>query len=627
MAVLWWACDNLTVEAKGGKNQSTDDHLHPLIMCGIFAIINDDTDQGTDSLATTLRKIISRRGPDYHSPLVSRQTKCGVKLKLVASILHLRGDKLQKQPVEDTGGNLLLFNGQIYTLYGHELDTTKSDTLSLLEELSQAKTEIQVATIFANIDGPFAFIYWKESSSSLFYGRDLFGRKSLCSIQAFNEDYPSVISSVAPCDFEKDAYSKWSEVDSRGVHCLDFSTYPNKPIYKKFLYNMDLIYPISPKCQAKSETPTLEEYLKVHSYLKPLNQDTRTPESFPPGLIETACDRLNQKILESVAKRIRYNRQDCLICRKKTQMEENVGLNRCNHTKVAVAFSGGLDSTVLALAIDKALDKDEIIDLLTVAFKEDSPDRTSVACAYEEIRKLSPTRCWRLVLTDVTKDQLHEARIDRIRDLISPCKTVVDDSLGCACWFISKGEGRAIDSTLDDNTFADIFPKFVPYDIDFIRSTYSTISDHILTKYQSPASMIFAGSAIDEQLGGYSSHREAWKSKGPEGCYEEILFQMRRLPSRNLGRDDRVYSDHGRDLKIPYLDFSLVSYLNDLPVALKMNLDECMDTGPKKILRLLAMSWGLNKTSKQVKRALQFGSRIAKLESSKERGNDICDRL
>jgi hypothetical protein len=49
--------------------------------------------------------------------------------------------------------------------------------------------------------------------------------------------------------------------------------------------------------------------------------------------------------------------------------------------------------------------------------------------------------------------------------------------------------------------------------------------------------------------------------------------------------------------------------------------------GDKIILRALAFQMGLNKTAIEPKRAIQFGSRIAKTEARKEKGSQICDRL
>lgn len=46
------------------------------------------------------------------------------------------------------------------------------------------------------------------------------------------------------------------------------------------------------------------------------------------------------------------------------------GSRNCTHSRIAVLFSGGLDSSVLALLLDRCLPKDESIDLINVAFPQ-----------------------------------------------------------------------------------------------------------------------------------------------------------------------------------------------------------------------------------------------------------------
>jgi len=41
----------------------------------------------------------------------------------------------------------------------------------------------------------------------------------------------------------------------------------------------------------------------------------------------------------------------------------------------------------------------------------------------------------------VTREELDEMRRKRISTLIYPLNTVLDDSLGCALWFASRGKG------------------------------------------------------------------------------------------------------------------------------------------------------------------------------------------
>ena len=70
--------------------------------------------------------------------------------------------------------------------------------------------------------------------------------------------------------------------------------------------------------------------------------------------------------------------------------------------------------------------------------------------------------------------------------------------------------------------------------------------------------MILLGSGADEQLGGYGRHRTVFSKEGWEGLAHELQAERERLWLRNLGRDDRVISDWGREARHPYLDEQVV---------------------------------------------------------------------
>ena len=57
-----------------------------------------------------------------------------------------------------------------------------------------------------------------------------------------------------------------------------------------------------------------------------------------------------------------------------------------------------------------------------------------------------------------------------------------------------------------------------------------------------------------------------------------------------------------------------------------MNLALDRGHGDKMILRAAAIHLGLKKTASEPKRAIQFGSKIAKLEKRKEKGHEVAVR-
>lgn len=89
-------------------------------------------------------------------------------------------------------------------------------------------------------------------------------------------------------------------------------------------------------------------------------------------------------------------------------------------------------------------------------------------------------------------------------------------------------------------------------------------------------------------------------------------MDLDRIPSRNLGRDDRILANFAREVRWPFLDETVVTFLSDLRVDQKMDFD--MEGGEKIILREVARKLGIHLAAKEKKRAIQFGSRSARME-------------
>ncbi|KAJ2073022.1 hypothetical protein GGI09_009011, partial [Coemansia sp. S100] len=203
-------------------------------------------------------------------------------------------------------------------------------------------------------------------------------------------------------------------------------------------------------------------------------------------------------------------------------------------------------------------------------------------------------RDWRLVEVDVPYSLVLEYQA-HIRQLLEPSATVMDMSIGMALWFASRGEGSLV-----------------------TRSGESIERQ----EYCGRARVLLLGMGADEQLGGYSRHRSAWDRGGAQDLGQEIRLDVQRIATRNLGRDDRIVSDNSKEARYPFLAANVVRYLSAVPLHRKMDMRYQRGIGEKLLLRLLAHQLGLTQASMLAKRAIQFGARTAKMESSRAKGQD-----
>ena len=147
--------------------------------------------------------------------------------------------------------------------------------------------------------------------------------------------------------------------------------------------------------------------------------------------------------------------------------------------------------------------------------------------------------------------------------------------------------------------------------------------------YTTPARVLLSGLGADELFGGYTRHATAFNRRGYPGLADELELDFNRLGKRNLGRDDRIISHWGKEVRYPYLDEDLVNWALRLPVWEKcgfgqVNTNEdgsrpLLEPG-KRLLRLLAWKLGLRNAAAEKKRAIQFGARSARMEMHKTKG-------
>jgi len=104
----------------------------------------------------------------------------------------------------------------------------------------------------------------------------------------------------------------------------------------------------------------------------------------------------------------------------------------------------------------------------------------------------------------------------------------------------------------------------------------------------------------------------------------KLQLDLDRIPTRNLGRDDRVISSHGKETRHPFLSLTVVNFLASLPIHFKMDPRLESGQGDKMLLRLAARKLGLVVGSERKKRAMQFGTHSARMEGER-RGDALLD--
>ncbi|XP_054156384.1 asparagine synthetase domain-containing protein 1-like [Oppia nitens] len=608
-------------------------------MCGIFACFCDHSLITKINNNESIRHFLCRRGPDQFAklqiPVGGADYHSGLQLCLMSSVLQLRGGREPcDQPLMDSVGNVLQWNGQVFA-GSMTVDDSESDTEAMMRELANCLTDAEMLAKLSRICGPWSFTYWDSNRRRFWFGRDLLGRRSLC-WNTDARDQVLIISSISY--FESEPAREWSEIPANGVYCLDLSA--DRPL-------KDTIADIRhyPWNRQISGTEIISSANDVSLTLKspitvPLNRlsqpidsdDQQIPEQVIKGFIEvlrqslrrrchnqqTLCKKCFARTMDDTENGLTTDddggelvaefssdsegdilgtspiQQDMLINKMLNSRQRN---KECTHASTAILFSGGLDSTIIALLADECVPPALPIDLLNVAFDNDAPDRETGLKAWDELKALRPNRRWNFVSIYVSKEELQTMRDKHIKYLVKPSQTVLDDSIGCAIWFAANGRGLLME-------------------------------EHMVTKvYETPARVVLLGMGADEQLAGYTRHRRVFDKQGLSGLIDEIALELDRLSSRNLGRDDRVASDHGREPRYPFLDEDVINFLNGIPVWHKCDLRLDRSTGEKLLLRQVADRLGLCRTSHHLKRAIQFGSRIAKIEEFREKGEDVCTRL
>ena len=102
---------------------------------------------------------------------------------------------------------------------------------------------------------------------------------------------------------------------------------------------------------------------------------------------------------------------------------------------------------------------------------------------------------------------------------------------------------------------------------------------------------LLAGQGCDEIFGGYHRYTEVYGKLGLAAVREQIFRDTAFAYRNNYNRDERVCAEVGVELRLPYADYELINYALQLPLSLK--IESADDPLRKRILREVARAIGL----------------------------------
>lgn len=581
-------------------------------MCGLTFWLNGDLQ--TDCLSPTVldrevleevKRLLVRRGPDAQNALTLSLNNSD--FGLYCTVLGLRGE-LTPQPVSSEHGHLA-WNGEIFNI-----DLDANDTTWLSQRLEHEN----ILTVLDSIQGPFAFVYVDERTQQVWFGRDKWGRRNLS--YCATPEHGLVLSSI-PCG------PGWQEVPNQ-IFSLDLGTrhitqhsWPTPPLMSPWpasgslekpweglaavlresvrrrvvpgvgvLFSGGLDSTVLAALAAETTTGTIDLFNVAFGLPAP---DRYTAYESLRDLRAVYGDRFRLVVVDVSTEELAAERRHILTLLepKNSHMDFNIG--------AALWFAARGQGTVVT----------EIPDL-------DAPP------AVTAVKKVGP------------KTKVKEKSVDcQYCGLTSKAGCVHRGCKLCCRLLRQRSQGTSWDGP---NESARIRQLKEVQNVESFCSTHSekekTVEDAKETNvedskdqqnqptpaevYRTKAKVLLVGVGADELLGGYARYFTKLVHGGLEGLRDEMLLDLGRLWSRNLGRDDKMIADHGREARHPFLDENVVDFITKIPMPILAAANgECDDFGvtpDKWLLRVVAKQLGLPACSAFKKRAIQFGTRIAK---------------
>ena len=514
-------------------------------MCGIIGMAGDfDKEILSNSL-----KSIKHRGEDYSNIFIDEENRIGLGHNLLSifSLIDENNNQIDnleenKQPII-LNNLVLVFNGEIYNF--NKLETflkknnkayiqSKSDSQLLANLIDyyynlyneENKEELlleSVKSVVCQLDGDYSFAVYDKQNNDIAISRDSIGVKPL--FYAVENDLKAFAS-------EKKAL--WiAGIDDKNIHDLA----PGSILYN--WKSIDL------KENLINEIINLD-FNELKSNFQNYNDYLESKDSY-----EVYKELLADDLYSAVEKRV------------------------SNISDVGLIFSGGVDSTILAVLLKKIAEK----------------------------RKNENGLPLNIMLYSVGVENSGDLKFSRkiAEDLDLPLKTIIIDEKDV------KDSLRPVLTAIEDGNIMKLGVGMTIY-----LGAKAMKSDGI--------KVALSGQGADELFGGYNRYLKHFEENSLFDAYfdldSEIYHDIANIYHVNLERDDAVSMANGVELRVPFMDRDVIDLALDIPGKFKIRNRE--DLLRKHILRDVAKSIGVpDYIAERPKKAAQYGSGINKILKKK----------